>query len=205
MSTNKALPCGHHHLPDDFQRCFVTIPCRLYPIGCNTFGRFFRIPCQTPESIPVGLGKVMSSPIARTTDIAYSCHAKHTRRECLSGDNIRHSTSLSVTICIEIEESFPPHGQQIHQANRTPQVLLRNLEFREQRSMAHGSEQRLSRFARLKVKRSVFGLQHYVFVELSVQRLKLLIRTFHSIFINLRIVDKGAPKHNASMRFECTG
>mgnify|MGYP006872935229 CR=1 FL=1 len=85
---------------------------------------------RRPKAYLVGLGKVMSSPIARTTDIAYSCHAKHTRRECLSGDNIRHSTSLSVTICIEIEESFPPHGQQIHQANRTPQVLLRNLEFR---------------------------------------------------------------------------
>src|SRR4051794_4339073 len=83
---------------------------------------------------------------------------------------------------------------------RESQVLLGNLEFHSHGGMRHGTEQRVKRFARLEIERSILHLQNDVVAKLAIERHELTVRLLDAIVGNFIRVDERTPNEYATVR-----
>ena len=69
----------------------------------------------------------------------------------------------------------------------------------------HGAEQRMERLARLEIDRAVLDLHEHVGPEPAVQRHEFLVRALGPVGVDGRVVDEGAPQHDAAVRRQRIG
>ena len=145
------------------------------------------IPCQSTEGIPVGLCKMMPTPVAVVAYVGYTGNAYQPRRT-------------------DKREEFLPHGGQKHQMIALPQILLRDLKFSHLLRVLHLIEDGGIGFARLKVKRSVLRLQDYVVAELPIAG-KKLTDSLHNAVLSLMAgtINERPPHDDTTMRTQRVG
>src|SRR5215472_6599216 len=83
-------------------------------------------------------------------------------------------------------------------------ILLSNLQFDSFVGVVQGGDQRRHRLAHLEVDGAVLDLYDYVVVELAVERMKIIVRSFCSIVlrftpVEVMVVDKSSIKNQTSM------
>src|ERR1043165_7675943 len=86
-----------------------------------------------------------------------------------------------------------PHRAEINEMLCLAEVLLRGLNFGNDRSLFHRTKQRMKRLAWLKINRTVLHLQRDVGAELSVEQCELEVSPFGAIWINVFVINKRAP------------
>ena len=88
---------------------------------------------------------------------------------------------------------------------RLAEILLRGLNFGDDGRLFHRAEQRMKRFARLKINRAVLHLHRDVRAELSVQAREFDVGALGAIRVNVVVINKRAPDDVAFVRRERVG
>ena len=139
-------------------------------------------PGKASEGIPVGLCKMVATPVGIIADIGHTCH-----RFQAGGLHKR--------------EEFLPHRCEIDQMVGGAEILLGDLELHHHRSLLHRSKQRAIGLTWLEVDGTVLNLDDDVVGKLTVERHKLQTGLICTVW-TLRCIDKGAPHHNTLVGLE---
>ena len=170
------LTAVEHHLLHGIHECRFVRERLLQPLVRHLCGGQRGVPRHTSEGIPVGLGKVMPTPVDVVAHIAHGTYGTQGTRT-------------------DVLEELRPHGRQVSQVVGVPQILLRELELHHQVGVLHRREQRTVGFARLEVHRTVLHLHDDVVHELSVERQEFIVRLLGTVIAGGSI-DEGTP-HDA--------
>ena len=163
-----------------------------------------RVPRQPAERVPVGLREVVAGPVAIAAGVGHAGDAGVRLRFERAVDDARHRRAAAAREGVGVEELLP-HRRQVGEVVRVSQILLGNLQFRHQRCLRHRPEQRMERLARLEVQRAVLHLHERVGAETPVERHELHVGALGAVRIDLGVVDKGAPHHDAAVRRQRVG
>ena len=191
------LAGGHHNVLDGLDELLVIGLCGnafgldeglAYPLVGDLLGAEGRIPAETSEHIPVGLGEDIAGEVGVLAGIGHACH---------SLDHLCHGGAFAVAVGVAVE-ALLIRGSVIDEVVRESEVLLRDLELHHHLGLAHTAEQGVEGLAGLEVDGAVLDLDEHVVGELAVEALELLDRLVGAVGAG-GAVDEGAPHHDAAV------
>src|ERR1700751_4112614 len=138
----------------------------------------------------------MPEPVRLHSHIGNADESADWTMEGSSGDDLLRERDLVIRMQIEVEYFFP-HRRNVNKVPLLAQVLLCDLQLDRFVRLLEPAEQRRDGLTHLKVNRAVLDLDHDVVVELSVERMKVVVSSLRAIVlqicpIEMMVVDKGA-------------
>ena len=146
----------------------------------------------------------MSGPVQVRTDVRYSGNGRDAMRLLIILQHFRYGGAFALFVSIRLKDLFE-QCTQIYQMACMSEVLLRDLKFQRERRVGHTAEQRMERFAWLEVYGTVLGLYEDIVGKLAIQRLKLVVSGYHTVYMTFVLIDKCPPEYNSSIRLQCFG
>ncbi len=108
--------------------------------------------------------------------------------ESLAGDDVLHRRRIFAGAHIEIENRFPERRKKT-QMPLLARVFLRDLQLDSFICFFEAAEERRRRPAHLEIDRSIFDLDDHVVVELSVERMKDVVRGARAIIFQIAPIE----------------
>src|ERR1022692_2067717 len=126
---------------------------------------------------------MMPAPVRIQSGIGHGNHSGDVAGLNFSRERFRDGGPPALCKRVRLQK-FLPHRAQVNEMFRLAEIFLRGLDFGDYRRLLHCTEQRMERFTRLKIYRSIFYLYHDVRTELSVQSGEFDVSTLGTVRVN---------------------